>query len=149
MRVIRKESFAEFFRQNSWNISQISFQWLPIYTEWSVWHVKWKPAHRQCIDPLLAEGYKFLSGYSPDVMNNVFHLRQNTCNLQNFHAFATDIPRNNYLLHSVVYREFDNSKLCLFIWNFRLARIIQESIKKLVLHWCCICSGLLVGVVYI
>ena len=34
--------------------------------------------------------YKFLNGFSPDVMN--------------FHAFATDVPRNNCMLNSVVHR---------------------------------------------
>ena len=37
--------------------------------------------HQQCIDRLLTEVYKFLNGYSPDIMNDVFHLRQNTYNL--------------------------------------------------------------------
>ena len=37
-------------------------------------------------------------------MNDVFHLRQNTYNLRNFHAFATDVPRNNCMLNSVVYK---------------------------------------------
>ena len=46
----------------------------------------------------------FLNDYSPDIMNDVFHLRQNTYNLRNFHAFATNVPRNNYMLNSVVYR---------------------------------------------
>ena len=34
-------------------------------------------------------------------MNDAFHLRQN---LRNFHAFATDVPRNNCMLNPVVYR---------------------------------------------
>ena len=53
-----------------------------------------KTIHQQCIDRLLTEVYKFLNGYSPDIMNDVFHLRQNTCNLRNFHVFATDVPEN-------------------------------------------------------
>ena len=33
--------------------------------------------------------YKFLNGYPLDIMmNEVFHFRQNTFNLQNFYAFA-------------------------------------------------------------
>ena len=63
-----------------------------------------KTIHQQCIDALLIEVYTFLDGYSPDIMNNIFHLRQNTYNLRNFHAFATDVPRNNCKLISVVYR---------------------------------------------
>ena len=46
----------------------------------------------------------FLNDYSPDIMNDVFHLKQNTYNLRNFYAFATNVPRNNYMLNSVVYR---------------------------------------------
>ena len=38
------------------------------------------------------------------IMNGVFHLKQNTYNLRNFHAFDTDVPRNNCMLNSVVYR---------------------------------------------
>ena len=60
--------------------------------------------HQQCIDRLLTEVYKFLNGYSPDIMNDVFHLRQNTYNLRNFYAFATVVPRNNFMLNYVVYR---------------------------------------------
>ena len=37
-------------------------------------------------------------------MNDVFYLGQNTYNLRKFHAFATDVPRNNYLLKSVAYK---------------------------------------------
>ena len=48
--------------------------------------------HQQCIDRLLIEIYKFLNDYSSDSMNDFFHLRQNTYNLENFHAFATDVP---------------------------------------------------------
>ena len=40
-----------------------------------------KIIHQQCIDRLLTEVYKFLNGYSPDIMNDVFHWRQNTYNL--------------------------------------------------------------------
>ena len=63
-----------------------------------------KTIHQQCIDRLLTEVYKFMNGYSPNIMNDVFHLRQNTYNLQNDHAFATDVPRNNCMFNSVVYR---------------------------------------------
>ena len=62
-----------------------------------------KTIHQQCIDRLLTEVYKFLNGYSPDIMNDVFHLRQNTYNPQNVHAFTTDAPRNNSMLNYVIY----------------------------------------------
>ena len=63
-----------------------------------------KTIHQQCTDRLLTEVYKFLNGYSSDIMNGIFHLRQNTYNLRNFDVFATDVPRNNCMLNSVVYR---------------------------------------------
>ena len=42
--------------------------------------------HQQCIDRLLTEVYKLLNGYSPDIMNDVFSLRENTYNFRNFHV---------------------------------------------------------------
>ena len=46
-----------------------------------------KSVHQKCIEFLLIEVYKYLNGLSPDIMNNIFKLRQNTYNLRNFHAF--------------------------------------------------------------
>ena len=43
-------------------------------------------------------------------MNDVFHLRQNTFNLRNVYVFATDVPTNNYLFSSVVYRAIQLSE---------------------------------------
>ena len=43
-----------------------------------------KTIHQQCIDSLLTKVYKFLNGYSPDIINGIFHLRQNIYNLRNF-----------------------------------------------------------------
>ena len=63
-----------------------------------------KTIHQRCINVLLTEVYKYLNGYSPDLMNEVFYLRQNHYNLRNFNVFATDNPRNKYLLNSSVYR---------------------------------------------
>ena len=37
-------------------------------------------------------------------MNEVLYLHQNYYNLRNFNAFATNNPRNKYLLSSSVYR---------------------------------------------
>ena len=37
-------------------------------------------------------------------MNEVFYLRQNHYNLRSFNVFATDNPRNKYLLNSSVYQ---------------------------------------------
>ena len=108
--------------------------------------------HQQCIDRLLTEVYKFLNGYSPDIMNDVFHLRQNTYNLRNFNAFATDVPRNNTMLNSVIYRAnqlwetlpFDLKTSCSL-----------EFFKKELKNWRCtrcpcqICSRFIADVGYI
>ena len=63
-----------------------------------------KTTHHRCTDRLLTEVYKFLNGCSPDIINEVFYLKQKSYNLRNFHAFVTDVPRNNCMLSSVVYR---------------------------------------------
>ena len=34
--------------------------------------------HQRCIIPLMIEVYKYLKGYSPDIMNGIFKLRKNT-----------------------------------------------------------------------
>lgn len=70
--------------------------------------------HRQLADRGL------LNGYSGDVIDDVFYLRQNTYNLQNFNTFAVDVAINNYFPNYVVYRgnqqektlPFDFKKLC-------------------------------------
>ena len=94
-----------------------------------------KTIRQQCINRLLTEVCKFLNSYSPDIMNEVFHLRQNTYNLQNLHAFATDVPRNNCILNSVVYManrlwetfRFDLKNSCSL-------ELFKKRIKKLLLH---------------
>ena len=60
-----------------------------------------KTIHQQRMNVLLTEVYKYLNGYSPDLMNEVFYLRQNYCNLHTFNIFATDNPRNKYLNSSI------------------------------------------------
>ena len=93
-----------------------------------------KTIHQQCTDSLLTEVWKFLNGYFPDIMNNVFHIKQNTCSLWNFHPFATDVPRNNCMLNYVVYGAnplweilpFDLKNSCLL-----------ELLKKKIKNWRC------------
>ena len=92
-----------------------------------------KKIHQQCIDRLLIQVYQFLNGYFLNIMNDVFHLRQNTYNLQNFHAFATDVPRNYCVLNSVAYRA--NQLWETLPFDLKNSRIIQKRIKKLALHW--------------
>ena len=51
-----------------------------------------KTTHQQHNDSVLPELDKFLNGYSHNIMNDVFDLRQNTYYLQKFNAFMTDVP---------------------------------------------------------
>ena len=41
----------------------------------------------------MIEVYKQLNGHSPDIMNDIFKLREDMYNPQNFHIFQTDNPR--------------------------------------------------------
>ena len=37
--------------------------------------------------------YKYLNGHSPDIMNDIFKLRENIYNLRNLHIFETENSR--------------------------------------------------------
>ena len=64
-----------------------------------------KLVHQKCIQLLLIEVYKYLNGLSPDIMNTIFKLRQNTYNLRNLHAFESQNPRTKkFCLDSIAYR---------------------------------------------
>ena len=63
-----------------------------------------KTIHQHCMNVLLTKVYKYLNGYSPNLMNEILYLRQNHYNLRIFNVFATDNPRNKYLLNSSVFR---------------------------------------------
>ena len=111
-----------------------------------------KTIRQQCIDRLLTEVYKFLNGYSLDIMNHVFHLRQNTYNLRNFHAFTTDVPRNNCMLNLVVYRANQLWETLPFdLTNSGLLELFKKGFK----NWPCtrcpcqICSRFIADVRYI
>ena len=39
--------------------------------------------HQRCINSLMIEVYKYLNGHSPDIMNDIFKLRENMYNLRN------------------------------------------------------------------
>ena len=54
-----------------------------------------KPAHQKCIELLMIEVYK-----SPDIMSDIFKLRENTYNLRNSHMFESQNPRTK----SIAYR---------------------------------------------
>ena len=63
-----------------------------------------KTIHPRCISILLTKLNKYLNGYFPNLMNEVFYLRQNYYNVSILNVSATDNPRNKYLLDSSVYR---------------------------------------------
>ena len=50
--------------------------------------------HQRCINSLMIEVYKYLNGHSPDIMSDIFKLRENMYNLRNFHIFQTENPRS-------------------------------------------------------
>ena len=53
----------------------------------------------------MIEVYKYLNGHSPDIINDISKLRENTYNLQNFHIFQTENPRLlKYGLDAISYR---------------------------------------------
>ena len=52
-----------------------------------------KSAHQKFNELLLTEVHKYLIGLSPDIMNIIFKLRENTYNYKNFHAFESQNPR--------------------------------------------------------
>ena len=52
-----------------------------------------KPVYEKCLELLMIEVYKYLNGLSPDIMSDIFKLRENPYNLINFHIFETQNPR--------------------------------------------------------
>ena len=64
-----------------------------------------KPVHQKYIELLMIEVYKYLNGLSPDIMSDIFKLRENTYNLRNFHIFESQNPRTKkFGLDSIAYR---------------------------------------------
>ena len=47
--------------------------------------------HQRCINSLMIEVYMDQNGHSPDIVNDIFKLRKNMCNLQNLHIFRQKI----------------------------------------------------------
>ena len=56
-----------------------------------------KPVHQKCIEILMTEVYKYLNGLSPDIMSDIFKLRENTYNLRNFYIFESQKPEQKGL----------------------------------------------------
>ena len=64
-----------------------------------------KPTHQKCIELLMIEVYKYLNGLSPDIMSDIFKLRENTYNLKNFHIFEFQNPKTEkFGLDGITYR---------------------------------------------
>ena len=97
-----------------------------------------KLVHQKCIEFILTEVYKYLNGLSPDIMNTIFKLRQNTYNLRNFHAFESQNPRTKkFGLDSIAYRASQLWKnVPEEIRNSASLLIFKESIKKVPLISC-------------
>ena len=91
-----------------------------------------KSVHQKCIGFLLIEVYKYLNGLSPDIMNTIFKLRQNTYDLKNFHTFESQNPRRKrFGLDSIAYRASQLWKnVPEEIRNSTSLLIFKESIKK-------------------
>ena len=56
-----------------------------------------KPVHQKCIELLMIEVYKYLNGLSPDIMSDIFKLRENNYNLRNFIYLNLRIPEQKSL----------------------------------------------------
>ena len=98
-----------------------------------------KSVHQKCIGFLLIEVYKYLNGLSPDIMNTIFKLRQNTYNLRNFHAFESQNPRTKkFGLDSIAYRTYSQllKNVPEEIRNSPSLLIFKESIKRVPLISC-------------
>ena len=55
----------------------------------------------------MIEVYKYLKGHSSDIMNDIFKLRENMCNLQNFYIFQVENSRSlKYGFDAIPYRVF-------------------------------------------
>ena len=91
-----------------------------------------KLVHQKCIKFLLIEIYKYLNRLSPDIMNIIFKLGQNTHNLRNFHAFESQNPKTKkFGLDSIVYRASQLWKnVPEEIRNSPSLLIFKESVKK-------------------
>ena len=60
--------------------------------------------HQRCMNSLMIEVYKYLNGHSPDIMNDIFKLRENMYNPRNLHIFQTENPCSfKYGLNAIPY----------------------------------------------
>ena len=50
----------------------------------------------------MIEVYNYLDGHSPDIINDIFTIRENMCNLQNCHIFQRENPRSLKYGHDTI-----------------------------------------------
>ena len=91
-----------------------------------------KQVQQKCIELLMIEVYKYLNGLSPDTMNDIFKLRENTYSLRNFHIFESQNPRTKtFSLDSIAYRAGQRWRNVLEeIRNSTSLPVFKEKIKK-------------------
>ena len=97
-----------------------------------------KQVHQKCIELLMIEIYKYLNGLSPNIMNDIFKLRENTYNLRNFHIFESENPRaKRFSLDCTAYRASQLwNNFSVEIRNSNSRAIFKEKIKKVPLISC-------------
>ena len=92
-----------------------------------------KPVHQKCIELRMTEVYKYLNGLSPDIMSDIFKLRENTFNLRNFIYLNIRIPEQK----SIAYRASQFWKnVPEEIRNSTSLPVFKEKIKEVPLISC-------------
>ena len=102
-----------------------------------------KPVHQKCIELLMIEVYKYLNGLSPDIMSDIFKLRENTYNLRNFHIFESQNPRTKkFGFDSIAYRASQLWKIVPEeIRNSAHLPMFKKKIKVPLVSCSCNCCG--------
>ena len=83
-------------------ITQLNTQWLWITMLWYTLHLKPGNNYQRLTKDLLTKVYKYLSGLSSKLMNEVFCLLQNHYNLRSLNIFPRNKPRTKILLNPTV-----------------------------------------------
>ena len=68
--------------------------------------------HQRWINSLMIKVYKYLNGYPPDIMNDIFKLRENLYNLRNFQS-----PKESCRQKILVYWNTDSMLFHIFLAN--------------------------------
>ena len=97
-----------------------------------------KPVHQKCIELLVIEVYKYLNDLSPDIISDIFKVRESTYNLRNFHIFESQNPRTKkFGLDSIAYRASQLWKnVPEEIRNSTSLPMFKKKIKKVLLISC-------------